>query len=341
MTLKRSVIICIDEIEIYLHDGLQKKLKSFVDKKSEIMQIFYTTHSKVFVDTYKMKNTILLTCKYDEQFVIRKNKNIDVVETIKIDVDSDDGFESICEHLDIEIVKSELLQEENLLVEGQSDKKYIEELANYFNINVPNIISANGADNIQKYLEFYDAIYRDSKTYKPAIRVVLDNENKGREVAKKIRGKVYNYTDVDVFILPNFSNTSNRSLEYNSTNNEIEDFIYPEVLCFLINILLDKKNMNMFDNQKVSIMCSQKAFSAGGILAICEHEKNAVNPEDGDSFTLVSSSDGTNKVKEGLAKLMNLEGNKRLIKIMDECSVKYPEVRESLIKMLDFSMLTT
>lgn len=50
MKKRKNVIVCIDEPDIYLHEGLQRKLKAFFDEKSSEMQLFYTTHSKVFIN---------------------------------------------------------------------------------------------------------------------------------------------------------------------------------------------------------------------------------------------------------------------------------------------------
>jgi predicted ATP-dependent endonuclease of OLD family len=57
---KKSPIIFIDEPDLYLHEGLQKKLRDFLNDKAVSIQIFYTTHSRVFINTYKMKNVFLL-----------------------------------------------------------------------------------------------------------------------------------------------------------------------------------------------------------------------------------------------------------------------------------------
>lgn len=181
---KKNAIICIDEPDMFLHEGLQRKLKEFLDEKASNMQIFLTTHSKIFIDTFGMKNTILLDAKLYDQYVTRKNKNIEVMETIPIDIGTEEGYKIICAHLGIEEKQYEVLEKFNLLVEGGCDKKYISELSKYFKFKEPNIISANGADNMIKYLEFYDSYYRNYGSNTPTIRVILDNDAKGRETFK-------------------------------------------------------------------------------------------------------------------------------------------------------------
>lgn len=334
---KNSVIICIDEPDTYLHDGLQRKLKSFLNDKSKRCQIFYTTHSKLFIDTYKMTNTILLSVVNSSQYVNRKKKMIDIAETINVDINSEDGYEKICNHLGIEKEKYDLLNKNNIIVEGGCDKKYFEELAKYFKLDIVNIIPANGADNIEKYLEFYNSFYKNSESAMPNIKVVLDNDTKGREVFKKLVNKNYNYINVKLILLPNYLGDSNTSIDCNTTNNEVEDFIFPEVFCYLVNALLDKQGMNKINSITVCNQCKQKSFSAGGILIICEHEKNVQNPDNGSDISFVSARKETNRIKDGLAGLMIIEGNRKLISLIADCEHKYPRVREFLTELYTFN----
>lgn len=79
-----------------------------------------------------------------------------------------------------------MLDQYNIIVEGETDKKYLEELSAFLKLETPRMISANGADNIEKYLEFYNSFYQNlEKVQIPSILILLDNDNKGREVYKK------------------------------------------------------------------------------------------------------------------------------------------------------------
>ncbi|MDD3775364.1 MAG: AAA family ATPase [Sulfurovaceae bacterium] len=53
---KESVILAIDEPDVYLHSGLQKKLLEDINKYIDKNQIFVTTHSPIFIDTVKLSN---------------------------------------------------------------------------------------------------------------------------------------------------------------------------------------------------------------------------------------------------------------------------------------------
>ncbi len=336
MTGKRNVIICIDEPDLYLHEGLQRKLKEFIDKKSSKIQVFYTTHSKIFIDTYKLENTILLSCEHFEQFVTRKQKNIDVIKTIKVDINTAEGYDKICDHLGIEKDNYEILKKYNILTEGNSDKKYIEELSRFFNIKCRNIISVNGADNMEKYLEFFNSYYKNSSSFKPKIKVILDNDPKGREIYKKLSAKTYDWVDVDYKLLNNFLNNSNQQIDKNNTNNEVEDFLYPELVCYLINTILKKMGLKPISEKDVCNNCKKLSFRATGIMSLCENEKNAANPERGNEIVFTSSSMATNNIKESMAGLMKIEGNTKLIALLEGCNKSYPAVKQTIETLMNF-----
>lgn len=334
----KNVFVCIDEPDAYLHEGLQRKLKSLFDEKSNYMQLFFTTHSKIFINEYNMQNVFLLDSKYSEQYSVRKKKNINVMETLIVDINEQNGYDKICSHLGIEPVNYELLQCNNLLVEGNCDKKYLTELIKFFGFSCPNIESLNGADNALKYLEFYNSYYHNNTSnYKPKIKIIFDNDTKGREIYSKVRSNNYQYIEVSVILLQNHMNNGNTNVEHNNTNNEIEDFIYPEVMVFLINLLLQRKNMKKLNEKKICKKIHTASFSAKGILELCEYEKNSLNPDTGAEISFISSGNQTNKVKEGLAGMFNLEANKVLISLLNECNNKYSYVKEAVNELCDFS----
>lgn len=338
MSRNKQIIVCIDEPDVYLHEGLQKKLKHFFDEKSESIQIFYTTHSKIFINPYNMKNVFLLDAKSYEQFSVRKHREINVIETFLVDITEQNGYDRICEHLGIEKLTYELLHENNFLVEGNCDKKYLTELINFFGFVQPNIESLNGADNAIKYLEFYDSYYHNNiAAYKPKVKVVLDNDPKGREIYKKICSKNYQHIEVSALLLQNHMNNAIQSFENNNTNNEIEDFMYPEIMVYLINALLDKKRMVKLNSNLICKKIHTPSFGAKGILELCEFEKNSKNPDDGAELSFVSSGNQTNKVKEGLAGLFNIQANQKLLNMLSDCDNKYPHVKQILEELCTFN----
>lgn len=334
---KKSIIVCIDEPDAYLHEGLQKKLMTLFGENSSYMQLFFTTHSKIFINEYSMHNVFLLDSKHYAKYSSRKKRNINVMETILVDINEQSGYDKICSHLGIEAETFELLHQNNLLVEGKCDETYLKELFNYFGLPSPNIESLNGADNALKYLEFYDSYYRNNTAqYRPKIKVIFDNDPKGREIFNKIKTDAYQHIDVSVILLQNHNNNGNIALTHNTTNNEIEDFMYPEVMVYLINALLEKKGMVKLNQKTICQKIHTPSFSAKGILELCEFEKNTLNPDSGADVPFVSSGNQTNRVKEGLAGMFNLKGNRKLITLLEECDFKYPYVKQALLALSDF-----
>lgn len=326
---KKSPIILIDEPDLFLHEGLQRKFKEFLENKSKSIQIIYTTHSKVFINTYRMKNVFLLDAEITKQYVKRKDKDVNLIKTYCVDFRKDEGYKLIIDHLGIEEASYEILSKVNLIVEGGCDKKYLSEFIKYFDLEEINIIPANGANNISKHLEFYDSFYKENGDYRPMIRVILDNDNKGREVFLRLNKKEFNNIVVEFLFLPNFLGESPNisKLDNCRTNNEIEDFLYPELFCYLVNKLLQKKNLVEVECKKICDYIQQPSFKDGGILSLTDHEKNEANPEYGNQIAFVGSDKSTTAVKDGLAGIFVVEGNKEVIEIIERNEEKYPNVR--------------
>ena len=327
------IIFCVDEPDIFLHEGMQKKLKDFFELKSQDMQIFYTSHSKIFINTFSMKNIVLLDAVIHKKPSKRKGREISVVETRKVNIDDESGYEIICQNLGIEKAEYNILSKHNILVEGNCDRKYIEGLLKYFNLHMPNIVSVNGANNIVKYLEFYESYYKNVTQYTPKMIVVYDNDSAGRDAYEKNSKKAYPHLDVRHYILQNVWGDANITTTKNNTNNEVEDFVYPEVMCYLVNEILKKKNMNLIKTDELISQLSSQAFKGSGFMSLCDFYKNSANPQNGADISFVNSGQATNQLKESLAGVFELEGNKKLLRIVEHADKKYPNVREVLMKL--------
>lgn len=339
---KKQVIACIDEPDVYLHEGLQRKLKRFFDVKSQTMQLIYTTHSKAFINPYNMRNVLLLSANQYKQYSKRKMKDISVVETYLENIENEEGYKKICQHLGIENTIAEPLDKFNLIVEGQCDKLYISELCHFFGIEAPNIISLNGADNAVKFLDFYEAYYSSAQnTNVPTIKILLDNDSKGRGVYNKLKSKKKDYQvlNVECFLTQNFLGDADIRTEHNSTNNEIEDLMYPEVICYLINLILPKMKLNKMNTKSICRNITKKSFKIKGILSLCDHEKDEKNPEEGVKISFCSSSNNTNQFKNTMAEMFKIEANINLLDLLIECDAKYPYVREYIADICKPSLI--
>lgn len=333
----KNIFLLIDEPDIYLHNGLQKKLYNHLKTLSKKSQIFITTHSKVFIDGFNLKNTFLLDIKIDDAtFYKRANKEFHQVNTILINLDENSGSLRIKDYLGIETEEYDLLKEFNILVEGNCDKKFIEEFTNFYSFDSPNIISANGVNNIESYLDFYNSFYYQN-SYKPTIKVLFDNDDAGRNVYREIKKKLDKniYKDINLILeftptyleeRPDFDKIEKNQI---NDNHEIEDFVFPELICYLCNKILITKGMKTIKSTSLTSRLKSKVYKSKGILYVIESLKNENNLDNGHLICFDSPN-----MKKALAESFKIEGNKTIIKILQECDLKYPTFKQQFLKII-------
>ena len=335
--LKKSVILLIDEPDVYLHEGLERKLMMDILEISKKCQVVITTHSKIFIDSYNLKNLFLLNLKITKQHYERKSKEFNVLETNLVKLDSDDGSKLIKEYLGIEDTSYDLLSKKNILVEGETDKYYLEELSKYFKIKIPNVLKSDGADKIPKWLEFYESYYSNCNlSYKPKIKIFFDNDQKGREVYLKIKNKKFNNIEICLDFIPNYTGEKPelKNLHNLNTDHQIEDFLYPELFCYLVNLLLKKRGFKSINSNYVETNISKNAHKDRGILHFIENHKNALNPNTGQQICFDSSK--AEKIKTGLCSFFQIEGDIKITKIIELSNTKHPKVQEFLSELSSF-----
>jgi hypothetical protein len=328
---KKNIIFCIDEPDAFLHRGLQLRLKEILYDISNEYQVIVTTHSPEFIDSSTLKNVILLDQNIGGGKVYARTKSyMNPINTISIDLSKEDGARKIREYLGLEEDKTDLLDNYNLFVEGDCDKKYISELCEFFKIETKRIFSINGVNKYDKTLDFYDDWYSDS-TKKPKITLLFDNDDEGRKCYKLIKGKKFKNIQVDCkFIptrtggLPDLSNLQNVR-----SNLEIEDFIYPELIFYLSSLLLSRKNISKFSFKELDRKLKNKGFADGGILASMDLLLKDKNPNGIGALNFRTSN-----MKGGLASHFNLSGNKKMTSLLIDADKKYPEVRKFLIDIM-------
>lgn len=332
----KQPILLIDEPDIYLHQGLQKKLKEHLEGLCPKSQIIITSHSPIFIDSYNLRNTFLLDLEIgDKIFYQRSNKEFYPLNTSLVDIEKSTGSQKIREYLGIELDEYDLLNDYNIMVEGDSDKKFIEETSKFFSIKTANIIPTHGVSKYEKYLEFYDSFYKN-KPIKPKIRLIFDNDEAGRVEYKKIFKKILknSYQNLEIIceFIPNcFGEKPNHNdvMENKiSSNFEIEDFIYPEVIVEIANNILSKRQFNKVSWKDISKRLKANSHRDKGILYNFDSLKNDRNPDNGHQIDCTND-----QVKKGLAISYELKGNKKLSKKFQEYDIKYPEVRKYLIEI--------
>lgn len=331
---KKSVILCIDEPDVYLHQGLQKKLHSHLVEIAKNHQVLITSHSQTFIDCYKLDNVFLLDLEIlDEIFYQRTKSKYHPFNTYLVDMKADDGLKKIREYLGITDEDYELLDNYNIIVEGESDKKYFTEIGKFFGLTMPNIVPSGGASKIDKYLEFYNNFYKD-RDFKPKIRVIFDNDEEGRKEYNRIDGKIQSFKNIKVTIefiptylgeLPSLQDV--RACKVKS-NYEVEDFIYPNIIHFLSTQLMKKIKLTCFNLNKLEQKVKSAAFKEKGILYNIDLLKNENNLEEGIKIDFTGE-----QAKNGMVGLFNIKGTKKISEILIGADTKYPEVKRYLEKI--------
>lgn len=331
---KKSVILCIDEPDVYLHQGLQKKLHSHLIDIAKNNQVLITSHSQTFIDCYKLDNVFLLDLEIGEEIFYQRTKSkYHPLNTCLVDIKEENGLKKIREYLGITDADFELLENYNIIVEGESDKKYISELGKFFGLNVPNIIHSGGASKIDKYLEFYNNFYKD-RDFKPKLRVIFDNDEEGRKEYNRIQGKIHSIKNIKVSIefIPNCFGEVPLIEDVKSSkvksNYEIEDFIYPELIYFLSIELMKKIKLSTFRFNKLEQKVKAAAFKEKGILYNVDLLKNEYNLEEG-----VKIDFSGEQAKNGMVGLFNIKGTKKMSELIIEADKKYPEVKKYIEKI--------
>lgn len=323
-------ILLIDEPDIYIHNSLQKKLLIHLKELSRKSQIILSSHSPVFIDTDTLQNVFLLDQKIDEAITYqRTGKTFHPLRTTHIDISQEDGAKQIRKYLGIDLQDAFILDGYNILVEGDSDKKYITELLRFLGLATPNIIPTHGVTNIEKYLDFYDSFHAKKESHKNKILVLLDNDEAGRTCYRKLRNKSYSNLLTRLEFTPTYDglipNPSDINQNKERANYEIEDFIYPELICELCNMLLQFKSMEIIDQKNLIKKLSSKAFRAKGVLYNLDLLKNDNNLENGHTIDITSCN-----VKEGMSSQFSVEANKQLWTKLKTYDKKYPMVRRFL-----------
>lgn len=331
---KKSVILCIDEPDVYLHQGLQKKLHSHLLEIAKTNQVFITSHSQTFIDSYKLDNVFLLDLEIGEEIFYQRTKSkYHALNTCLVDIKADNGLKKIREYLGITDDDFELLENYNIIVEGESDKKYITEIGNFFGLNIPNIIYSGGASKIDKYLEFYNNFYKE-REFKPKVRVIFDNDEEGRKEYNRVQGKLHVIKNIKVTVefmptycgeLPLIEDVKTNKVK---SNYEIEDFVYPELIYYLSTELMKKIKLNTFRFNKLEQKVKAAVFKEKGILYNIDLLKNENNLDEG-----VRIDFSGEQAKIGMVGLFKVKGTKKMIELIIESDKKYPEVKKYIEKI--------
>ena len=120
----------------------------------------------------------------------------------------------------------------------------MEKLINTIGKEAPNIIWSGGASKIGGYLQYYNNFAKDIPfSGKPKIICIFDNDEEGREQAKKINPSKLTHLEVSIIPLPRHDGKilSLEKINQKQTENwEIEDFLPIELMIKTANEMLRK-----------------------------------------------------------------------------------------------------
>lgn len=318
---KKSIIWGIDEPEVFLQPGLQKKVFEIIKGLSRNFKIFITTHSHHFVDLNNLDSVFLFNAEYKKQ-AYRRKKDKEYIK-ISTQVDKSTGYnkvQKVKDHLGISANDSWEIMPYNLVVEGEEDKQYISTLLKVNNLDSPKILVADGADKFIGYLLFVN-LFCDEKNIKPKLLSILDFDQKGKDVHNKLTSGKRNYIfEHKVEYMQRFDNQTNNSWEY-----EIEDFIYPDILFKGVNKILAKKKYAVLKINSLLKKKAQASFQKDSVLKFITNEiKNENQDKQELNFEEIELKKYLCTV---VCEILSRE------KDIDGLNKKYPKIREYLNKI--------
>ncbi|GAG95456.1 unnamed protein product, partial [marine sediment metagenome] len=146
----KDKILLLEEPESHMHSRLAKSVGLFLHEAVKNNQIFFTTHSTVFLDQ----------CSYNEIWLVK------YLEADGTKVQRIENFENLRDiALMLGITPSDILQSNNILfIEGQSDKTYIQAAARLMDIKLfPTRVGVLPFEGIGKG-RFHLEVFREAVT---------------------------------------------------------------------------------------------------------------------------------------------------------------------------------
>jgi len=216
----RDAIILLDNPGWVLHPSGQKDLLKALEKISQTNQIIIATHSPFLIDKNKLERIRIVERSEGGTKVYEKfwDSLYDSLHVVRASIGAD-------------ISDSLFGHKNNLIVEGFSDKIYLEAMSSYLkrkgkkiiNNKKVVIIGAGGADKVPYLVAWFKA-----EKYKSL--ALLDADNEGRRVIQEIeRRDIEINKDSDILVLDEISP------EFKGRDIEIEDLFNEELYHTAVN----------------------------------------------------------------------------------------------------------
>ncbi len=267
----KQVLWGIDEPEAFLQPKLQKKVKGILKDiaKKTSQQIILTSHSPHFIELNHLDNTYLFTGKLEPKEFIRKPGEV-FFEMSAVPDNSKNGTEKLIkikEHLGIDNSDSWVLLPYNVLVEGETDKKYFETLIKKMDYALPNILAFNGAGKINGYIQYLN-LFSAELPFTPKITAVFDRDEAGKDAYASLNPSKYK----NINVTKQFIESVYEGVE----NAQIEDFVPQDAIFDAVNLILSKEKYKKI-NKTQRKNKNKETYKKHNILQYCEEVTRSNN----------------------------------------------------------------
>ena len=228
--LENSILL-LDNLAWVLHPSGQRDLLKTLEEIAKTNQIIFATHSPFLIDKNKLERIRIVERKEHEGTKVYE-KFWDSIY---------DSLEVIRASIGANISDSLFGHKNNIVVEGFSDKIYLETMIKYlnrldkksFDVNKVMIIGAGGADKVPYLVSWFKAEKFNSLA-------LLDADDEGEKVIREIKTRNIEINrSSDILVLNEISK------EFKGKAMEIEDLFSNEFYCLAVN----KAYKEIFENK--------------------------------------------------------------------------------------------
>lgn len=217
----KDAFLLLDNPGLLLHASGQKDLLKTLERIAENNQIIFATHSPFMIDKNRLERIRIFE---------KKKNRVGTKVKEKFYESEYDALEPIRAAIGARVSDSLFGSKNNVLVEGFSDKVYIEAISKYFkrrnhvSLDLSKILinCAGGADKIPWLASFIKAEKYDSL-------IILDNDNKGRAVMKETLRRNLGLNKGDILKLDQVDE------KFQGRDIELEDFFDAEFFNRAVN----------------------------------------------------------------------------------------------------------
>ncbi len=246
-SITKTIVWLIDEPESFLQPSLQKAIYSELKAEANQCHIYLATHSPHFVDLNNLQNSYLFDVLGTEtkQYARRPNTSF-IVNEIGCDSNLTLYEKSIKIKTHFGMERGDLweVMPLNILVEGDTDKKYLQAYFQFCNIETPNIMVAKGAPSYKGYLTYINS-YCESFQTKPAINALFDKDSGGQDAYNGIHSNKFDAIILKKVYIQRYDGIS-------QSDFESEDFLPVELIVEAANNILSKEQYKKITRPQTS-----------------------------------------------------------------------------------------